>query len=234
MIGAGIASTPQAQAFDWTGFYIGGHSGYGSGDENDNQSQYFSGPTGPSPGGTSTATTTNVTGPGPILDHLNLNGFMGGVHAGFDYQIDEFIFGVEGDVDYADIERSQNGVYHSGHDLRRLTFESRWQESLRLRAGFTPFDRVAVFATGGLAIAEGKLSNSGTHFGIPIPSTTAKNTHTGWTAGIGAAYALTNNWVGEVTVRYSDFGSEAYPTDDGPVTVDWTQVTASIGIGYKF
>ena len=230
-IAAGAASTAEGEPFDWTGFYIGAHAGYGVGQEHDNQSQLF--PVSSGPGGTTAVTSTGT--PSIVPDQYDLNGFVGGVHAGYNYQLERYVLGIEGDLDYSGLAGSADGVYLSGAtNLRHLSFESRWQGTLRVRAGFTPLDRLLLYAAGGVAIAEGRLSNSGTNNSSPILSTSSTNTHIGWTAGLGADYAFTTHWIGQVEVRYSDFGSQTYPTDDGPVKVDWDQWVGLIGISYKF
>ena len=67
-----------------------------------------------------------------------------------------------------------------------------------------------------------------------LVSTSATNIHFGWTAGAGAAYAFTDRWIGQIEVGYSNFGTQAYQTTDGPVNVSWEQVVASAGISYKY
>ncbi len=162
-IAAGAASTAEGAPFDWTGFYTGIHAGYGVGQEHDNQSQLF--PVSSGPGGT-TAVTSTAT-PSIVPDQYDLNGFVGGVHAGYNYQLERYVLGIEGDLDYSGLAGSADGVYLTGvTHLRHLSFESRWQGSARLRVGFTPFDRMLLYVTGGLAVAEGRLSNSGTDNGF--------------------------------------------------------------------
>jgi outer membrane immunogenic protein len=58
--------------YDWTGFYVGGHVGYGFADKNWQD------------------------GFGLDVSHT-ANGFLGGGQAGFNYQTGMFVFGVEGD-----------------------------------------------------------------------------------------------------------------------------------------
>jgi outer membrane immunogenic protein len=69
-------------AFSWTGFYIGGHVGAGSGTTEWNAISMFTapGPTFPTP---------DTTGATPV------NGFLGGIQGGFNYQINWAVLGVE-------------------------------------------------------------------------------------------------------------------------------------------
>jgi len=214
-------------AFNWTGFYVGAHAGYGWGREDDNQSRLFGG------GGAPTTGPTGPTGTGTPADHFNVDGFIGGVHAGYNYQIDQFVLGAEGDIDVADLKGDAHAIYAGGTSLRKLDLKSRWQGSLRVRAGYA-FDNLLIYATTGVAFADGKLTNSGTDGGVAIPRTSSSNTHVGWTVGVGAEYAFTQNWIGRLEVRYTDFQKKSYRTFDGPVKSGWDQVVATVGVSYKF
>ena len=54
---------------------------------------------------------------------------------------------------------------------------------------------------------------------------------TGWTVGLGAEYAFTNNWIGRVEYRYYDF-SDSSLDDFGDVELETNTLT--VGVGYKF
>lgn len=213
---------PVVTPFDWSGPYLGLHAGFGWGREHDNQSRLF-----PPSGG------DNGSGSGGDNDRFNLNGFVGGVHAGYNYQVNQFVFGAEGDFDYSDLKGKHGGAYNGGASPRALELKSQWQASLRARAGYA-FDNLLLYATGGIAFADGKLTNSGSDAGAPIPTTSSSKTHVGWTVGLGAEYAFTPHWVGRAEVRYSDFNDKTYRTFDGPVKAGWDQTSGTLGISYKF
>ncbi|OCC03638.1 hypothetical protein BA190_18095 [Labrys sp. WJW] len=208
---------PVATLYDWTGPYVGLHAGYGWGREDDNQSHLFS-ENGP--------VATNVA------DKFNMNGFVGGAHAGYNYQIDQFVIGGEADIDYTDLKGSHLYSYSGGSVTGRLQMKSEWQGSLRVRAGYA-IDNILLYATGGVAFANGKLSDRGQSFGTPYASSD-DNTHIGWTVGLGAEYAFTQNWIGRAEVRYSDFQKKGYETANGRVKAGWNQTTATVGVSYKF
>jgi outer membrane immunogenic protein len=215
---------PVVTLYNWTGPYVGLHAGYGWGRENDNQSGLFPpSEAGPPP-----------QEPQPTLlraDKFNMNGFVGGAHLGYNYQIEQFVIGAEADLDYADLKGSHNYAY-SGVATGRLRMKSEWQGSLRLRAGYA-IDNLLLYGTGGLAFANGKLSDSGLLSGAPYASSSS-NTHLGWTIGLGAEYAFTQNWIGRAEVRYTDFQKKGYDTANGRVKAGWHQTTATLGISYKF
>ena len=205
---------PAYTPYDWSGPYIGVHAGYGWGREDDNQSRLF----------------TNI--PARVAaDKFDMNGFVGGAHAGYNYQIDQFVIGGEADIDYADLKGSHPYSYLGGFATGRLQMKSEWQGSVRLRAGYA-IDNLLLYATGGIAFANGKLSDRGRLFGPYASSDT--NTHIGWTVGLGAEYAFTQNWIGRAEVRYSDFQKKGYETANGRVKAGWNQTTATVGVSYKF
>jgi outer membrane immunogenic protein len=220
-----VSQEPEALPVEpllWSGAYLGLHAGYAWGRENDNQSDLFSSVFGPPGGGTGSA------------DRFDLDGFIGGLHAGYNWQTGPWVFGVEGDIDYADLSGGADFFYPLGRTEGHLSFESDWQASLRLRAGYA-VDTWLFYATGGAALGHGELHARGSSFGQPV-SVSDDNTHTGWTVGAGVEKAFTPNWIGRFEVRYTDFGKESYDLGlaGNDIDVDWNQTAINIGLSYKF
>lgn len=211
--------------FTWTGFYAGVHAGYAWGSEDDNQSNLFGDPL--------------VESNGPTADSFDVDGFIGGVHAGYNWQANQFVFGVEGDVDYTNIKGSEGYAgYVPNFDYAyaegNLELKSQWQASARLRAGYA-VDNFLMYATGGVAFADGKMTSSGYDvWDDAYYSSDDSNTHVGWTIGIGAEYAFTPNWIARAELRYTDFGSKTYELWEGPVDSSWDQTAVTVGLSYKF
>ena len=157
---------------------------------------------------------------------LEPDGFLGGIHLGYNYQINQFVVGVEGDFDYANIQDSNPFSYETinGPVTGTLKLRSNWRGSARVRAGYA-FDNFLIYATGGVAFADASLLTNGTG-----PS----NTHIGWTAGGGIEYAFTQNWIARIEARYTDFEKKTYQTSLGPVRAKWNETAATLGISYKF
>jgi len=218
---ADLAPVPIIEApppFSWTGFYAGVHAGYAWGGQDDNQSSLFNDPI--------------------PADNFDMDGFIGGVHGGYNWQMDQFVFGIEGDIDYTNIKGSEGYAgyvpnldydYLSGS----LELESNWQASLRLRAGYA-VDNFLMYATGGVAFADGKMTSSGYSDYVGAYSSDDSNTHVGWTIGLGAEYAFSPNWIARAEIRYSDFGSKTYELWEGPVESSWDQTAVTVGLSYKF
>ncbi len=169
-----------------------------------------------------------------------MNGFVGGPHIGYNYQFpNSFVLGVEGDLYYTDLKDSwstawpgQGNTSSSGVELK-----SEWQGSARLRAGYA-IDNFLLYATGGIAFAEGKLTSTSSNLGTAFPSGSSSKVHVGWTVGLGAEYAFTQHWIVRAEGRYTDFQDKTYTVkafdQTYPMKVGWDQVTATLGVSYKF
>jgi outer membrane immunogenic protein len=127
MAGAADYAEPVPE-WSWSGFYLGLHLGYGE--------------------------STDVDGdwcPSECefdFGDINPNGAIGGVHAGFNWQSDSLVFGVEGDVSFPDWQDTAQNC--DGDCTTSGTVDVDLLASLRGRLGFA-FDRTMVYATGGVA-----------------------------------------------------------------------------------
>jgi outer membrane immunogenic protein len=170
---------PPPPIFSWTGVYIGGQIGYEWG-----QSSGAIFPTGTGPAS------------GASLGTNNPSGVTGGAHIGYNYQINHFVVGVEGDV---------NGSNYHGNTtfggLGSTSTRTDIDGSIRGRVGYA-WDRALFYATGGAAFAP--VSNSFTS--AAGFSDTTSPTRIGWTIGGGVEYAITNNWSLRAEYRYTDYG----------------------------
>ena len=111
---------------NWTGFYIGINGGGAWGD-----SKWTS------------IGTFDVTG-----------GMVGGT-VGYNWQLTQWVFGLEGDVDWTNINGTSNAVCSAG-----CTTSNSWLATVRGRIGYA-FDRFLPYITGGLAIGDIKASQPG-------------------------------------------------------------------------
>jgi outer membrane immunogenic protein len=169
--------------FTWTGFYIGGHVGYGW--ENVRERGF-------------------VTGV-PFYDfRYNAQGVVGGGHVGFNWQVNQFVFGMEGDVDGNGIRRTVSNPFFFPFPTNVTTYRAGVGGSIRGRIGVA-FDRALFYATGGVAFQDFRITN-GYGFGLGIDGV-YNTTRAGYTVGGGIEYAFTNNWLVRVEYRYSDYGT---------------------------
>jgi outer membrane immunogenic protein len=185
-----------APAFSWTGFYVGINGGYIWGNSK------WSG------------------GAGDF--EINPNGWMVGGTLGYNYQTGNWVWGIEGDIDYADL-KGTNASLCGG-----CTIKDTWLATLRGRVGYS-IDRWLPYVTGGGAFGDAYVSTSGG---------AVTRTKTGWTAGAGIEYAFLGNWSAKLEYLYVDLGTATcnYTTCAIPAnaSVDFTSNIVRAGINYRF
>jgi len=148
----------------------------------------------------------------------NSSGFLGGGQVGFNYQINQWVFGLEADIAGTTIGESQFvgiGTIHADLD---------WVSTLAPRFGYA-FDRWLVYGKFGGAWAHASASfDSATVF---LPSFSVNKTVSGWVFGVGTEYALRENWTAKIEYNMMDFGS------DGPFSDSKFHVFKA-GLNYRF
>jgi len=233
--GAPPAPNPVAQPFSWTGFYVGVNGGYAD----------PAAGLGVAPGSNWNVPdidwNANSAGPGVKAagtDKIGLQGFTGGVTAGYNYQINTLVLGVEADANYLDLRGSYatptyNGEYGgaywaSGSASVNSLF------TLRLRAGLA-FDRLLVFATGGLGVANEKYRQTigfNQTSNDDIPNTGGANGYNAGSAstaavtgvfGGGLEYAFDKNWSLKGEYLYAPLRSQSFTSTFTDVSSNvWT------------
>lgn len=157
-----------APVYNWTGFYVGinGGGGWGRGEVS---SPFSSG-------------SFNTSG-----------GLIGGT-LGYNYQMGQAVFGLEGDIDWSNIKGSSA--------CAGTTCEVRndWLGTVRGRLGYA-MNNFMPYITGGAAF--GNIKNSIAGVGS---SSTGK---LGWTLGGGLEAAISGPWTAKVEYLYVDLGSGA-------------------------
>lgn len=122
------------------------------------------------------------------------SGITGGGYVGRTWQCDRFVFGIEGDINYAGMDTSgtQSADYGGiGTASVTLGSELSWWGTLRARLGLA-HDDYLFYATGGLAFAsvENDFAFTATGCGGGVAVTcvatdSSKDTRLGWTIGAG-------------------------------------------------
>lgn len=199
-------------AYDWTGFYAGAQLGYGWGRLQTDEVLI-------SDGGSSRS------------DPWSANGFLGGIHAGYNQAYGPLVLGAEVDVEASGVTGSLNQPYAGLMDTRIDV-----QGSLRARLGYT-VGPALLYATGGVAVARVSTTYDAVANGSGTKTDSSSHALVGWTLGAGLEYAFARNWTTRVEYRYADFGGFT----DRPVTDPSFQYPTSvktqavrIGISYKF
>ena len=186
--------TPPQAVYNWTGFYIGINGGGGFG-----RSQWDS------------------TG------SFNTSGGLVGGTVGYNYQFGQAVVGVEGDIDWADI----NGTTNTACPLGCKTTDN-WLSTVRGRLGYAA-DRFMPFVTGGAAFGDIRASTPG--------FAGASNTNAGWTVGAGLEFAIAGNWTAKAEYLYVDLGKFNCGISCGAAATDNVSFTTNLvraGVNYRF
>jgi outer membrane immunogenic protein len=203
-------------AYDWTGFYIGANAGYSWGQGNTDFSETTSGTTvvqvfrtaGPNLISTVTTPIAAVTGAGS--DRANINGWLAGGQAGYNWQRGTWVFGLEGDFQGTGQRGTSTICLTAGCPIGSIfgsaSYKLPWFATGRGRVGVT-WDRALFYVTGGLAVAEVETDYAGGLGGGPIATMTTNPTRLGYAVGGGVEGALGNNWTAKLEALYMDFGS---------------------------
>jgi outer membrane immunogenic protein len=188
-----------AAVYNWSGFYFGLNGGYGFG---------------------STKWTTGALSTGTF----DTSGFLIGPTVGFNFQTGAFVFGIEGDLDWA----TMSGTTSNAPCPTSCQTTNNYVATVRGRVGYA-FDRFLVFGTGGAAFSDIKGNVTG------IGS--VENFQTGWTAGGGVEVAFDRHWTVKAEYLYVAIpnGACACGAPPGaPFTITATENLVRAGLNYKF
>ncbi|MER2606254.1 MAG: outer membrane protein [Siculibacillus sp.] len=145
---------------------------------------------------------------------LKPNAVFGGIQGGYNFQTGPWVVGVEADLGYG--RPTKSGTF-AGQAER---VEKGVSGTVRARVGHA-FDRLLVYGTGGLAVANVKVSDDAS-------SRTA--TKAGWTLGAGAEYAVTQNVSVKGEYLYADYGK----INVGASSHAISEHLLRVGANYKF
>jgi outer membrane immunogenic protein len=213
--------------YDWSGFYIGGNAGYSWGRARTDGALT----------GTQNVSVFRTAGPTlissvnsaialPLTGRSNMDGFIGGAQAGYNWRRAQWLFGLEADLQGSD-QRASGGVCTiagcpAGSTVFTANYELDWFGTVRGRVGFLPTERVLLYGTGGLAYG---------HFSADAPSFPVSwgSTRAGWTVGAGAEVAIDHNWSVKLEYLYVDLGSVGGNSGAPATTVTNALSTPSLG-----
>jgi outer membrane immunogenic protein len=178
-------------AYNWTGLYAGINGGGGFGRSN----------------WSALGTDFNTSG-----------GMVGGT-LGYNWQMGQTVFGLEGDLDWSNVKGS---TACGGFSCET---RNNWLGTFRGRIGYA-FNRVMPYVTGGLAVGNVKASSA---------LGSSDETRAGWTLGGGIEANIVGPWSAKIEYLYADLGK----TDCAACVVGGTDVSfhANIvraGLNYRF
>jgi outer membrane autotransporter protein len=176
--------------YTWNGFYVGGHLG----------------------GVTSSETATDPNG---FTASTDPSGFLGGVQAGYNYQIaPNWLIGIEGELSWTSANGGSPAVIHSQHN---------WYDTLDGRLGYV-MGSWLLYAKGGAAWMNADYSVA------PFSINLARG---GWNIGAGAEFMLAPQWSAKAEYNFLDFGKDSlvFPLAG---TVDTQVHEFKVGVNYHW
>lgn len=223
-----------APSFNWTGPYAGFHLGYGWGNGDTNLS----------------SPNANFVNLAPTTFSPNPAGVVGGLQAGYNYQVGRFVFGVEADFSGSGISGNKTSspiVGMVGNSFPGTTLTAgesiNWYGTLRPRMGYTVTPCTLVYGTGGLAFGNVSYS-ANTDYRAILGSTypaSFSSTMVGWAMGGGIEYAVSKCWTVKAEYLHINLGDQSTVVTGIPATgfevgYRWQTMAdiLSLGVNYKF
>jgi high affinity Mn2+ porin len=193
--------------YDWTGFYVGGHFGYGD--------------AGFGPG------TNPLPLQGLLFPH-SPTGLIGGYQLGYNRQLsNHVVLGVEADATFpSPLDGPAQGLTPFHTTLDHIG-------TVRGRIGYA-FGPWMPYVTAGFAWGHTHINiNDDTGAILSEPG----HYQTGWTAGLGVEFAVSGNWTAKAEYGYVDLSRHMYDLGDfglPPVNVDPKFHLFKFGLNYRF
>jgi high affinity Mn2+ porin len=233
-----VTKAPEANGFDWSGWYVGTHAGVTTGSSNWSA---------PQPGGG-----------GPVLNgafdlpfHFDFlagtGSYVAGLQGGYNYVLPyRVMLGFETDISFPN---SDVAVPFSVRGSQTVTSPLAGQVSFgeavifygsaRARLGYA-FDRFTLYGTGGLAWTYDEARRTQLA-GFPVggfatPGTvdTARFWRLGWAAGAGVEVPITASWTAKAEYLWTGFGRRGETFPAGAQTFDSDLALQSIRLGLNY
>jgi high affinity Mn2+ porin len=215
---------PQLPAYDWTGFYVGGHMGYAWGNSN--------------------WSTTGASGAFSLAQPIDVfsetGSFYAGLQAGYDYMLpNRYVIGVEGDASFPSFP-NLSGISIGG--ISTLSTAAIGLESysetalafgtLRGRIGYAPGNWL-FYATGGFAWSYNQATLTQLVSGVTDMPFLWR---LGWAAGFGIEAPVAPHWTARLEYLFTDYGnSNVFFANAGQrFTSDLSLQELRAGLNYQF
>lgn len=193
-----IPVQPIEPIFSWSGFYVGLNAGYLWGN-------------------------SKWSGSGGNFE-VDPHGWMGGGTLGYNLETGNWVWGIEGDLDYVNAKGTASSSICTG-----CTFKDTWLATLRGRVGYS-FGHWMPYFTGGGAFGNEYMASS--------TGSSKTQTQAGWTVGGGLEYAFAEHWSTKIEYLYVDLGSTTCGTAACQLPADehinFTANIVRMGINYRF
>jgi high affinity Mn2+ porin len=175
--------------YDWTGFYFGGHVGYGLGNAR-----------------------ATLSDPFVMGSHGAFGSLYGGIQGGYNYLLpSRVLLGIEADISFPNYLGSDDIAWSGITPTTFIQEKIDYLGTLRGRMGYT-FGHWLVYATGGFAWSQGRFLQSP---GVSDDADKVLRTRTGGALGTGIEVAIAPDWTSRIEYLYRRFGTAnvVFPSD---------------------
>src|SRR5580704_12638077 len=229
-------------AYDWSGFYLGGHFGYAAGSSHLSATQ---------PGAPA------VTGSLDLFNAYDMYRDTGsdfaGFQAGYNHMVpSRWLLGIEADVSFPSFPEptphlisGMSTLSSASIGLASYAEQVEFSGTLRGRVGYAPnlgTSHWLFYATGGLAWTYDQFTRTQLA-GMPAGGTAAPGTvenlfaqpRVGWTAGAGAEVALWSNWSARAEYLFIDYSNRgvSFPLGGQKFDSNLTLNEFRLGLNYR-
>jgi high affinity Mn2+ porin len=232
--GAGAADLPvpvpmPPPAYDWSGFYVGGHMGHASAGSDFTATQ---------PGNA-----TNLTGTLDLFRRYDFYTGEGSNFAGFQggYNIlyrSGLLLGIEADISFPGNMSGLSTLATPSIGTATYKDAVEMSGSVRARIGYA-FDRWLYYGTAGYAWTADRLTRTQLSDNSPLASGGTVEVklprRSGWTAGAGIEAPLAPHWTMRLEYLYSDFGtsSATFPLAGQRFDSNFSAQEVRVGLNYQ-
>jgi outer membrane immunogenic protein len=193
---------------NWTGFYVGGNIG----------------------GGWADVSNSTTFGGVTFSGSETLSGVIGGGQIGYNWQFNNWLIGVEADLQGSGQRRDYSGAI--GGLAVTGTDRIPWFGTVRGRIGAV-WNSWLVYFTGGGAWGEFESTATATFGGVTVTGSTS-DTHAAWTIGGGLETMLWDRWSGKIEYLYIDTGDISTSFGAATMTTRVRDNILRVGLNYHF
>ena len=219
---------PVVAPYSWTGCYIGVEGGGSWGRDRSISN------------GTNNGVANGTLG--ALKAESDISGGLAGGTVGCNYQVNQWVFGIEGDYSWSGATGSSNLVSPPFVPTFREDVSQNYIATIRGRLGWAFAPAFMVYGTAGAAFADLRIHEfdptaaAGTAANIGAAET---HQYTGWTAGVGFEWGFAPHWSAKFEYLYMDLGNQDFfrTTATGCCTSQNTRLTDNLvraGINYRF
>jgi outer membrane immunogenic protein len=213
---------PPPPVYSWTGIYWGGNVGYSWGQSKNDRSLVNLGVT--------------------VSESQDVDGVIGGVQTGYNYQFGAWVLGLETDIQ-ASGQKGGSTFPVLAIPPSTLTTDHKlnWFGTTRPRLGFLATPNLLLYGTAGVAYGQIKDTYTANVAGVgTVATASVDDVRAGWTAGAGIEGAFGGGWSAKVEYLYMDLGKLQQTVTIPPAAITATfnsRLTDNIvrvGLNYKW